>query len=64
MNLGVVKRNRAKAELAQLKCTDPLPLRKAKITQAAAVKKAEKRRKQSKRAADKARAATDKVLVN
>lgn len=31
--LSVVKRNKAKAELAQLKGEDPLPLRKAKIGQ-------------------------------
>ena len=37
--LGIVKKNRAKAELAQLKCEDPLPLRSAKITQGAAVRK-------------------------
>lgn len=39
---SVVQRNRAANELAQLKAEDPLPLRKAKITQAAALKKAEK----------------------
>merc|ERR1712137_1459193 len=39
---GVVSRNKAKAELSQLKAEDPLPLRRAKITTAAAVKKAEK----------------------
>jgi len=41
---GVVSRNKAKAELAQLKSEDPLPLRKAKITLEAATKKAEKAR--------------------
>ena len=39
---GVVSKNKAKAELAQLLAEDPLPLRRAKITQEAAVKKAEK----------------------
>ena len=39
---GVVSRNRAVNELAQLKADDPLPLRKAKLTVAAALKKAEK----------------------
>jgi len=39
---GVVSRNKAKAELAQHLGEDPLPLRKAKITQQAAVKKAER----------------------
>merc|ERR1712137_922529 len=37
---GVVSRNKAKAELAQHLATDPLPLRRAKITCEAAVKKA------------------------
>jgi len=39
---GVVSRNKAKAELAQHLAEDPLPLRKAKITQEAAVKRAER----------------------
>jgi len=39
---GVVSRNKAANELAQLLAEDPLPLRRAKITQEAAVKKAEK----------------------
>merc|ERR1711974_431320 len=41
---GVVQKNKAKAELAQLKAEDPLPLRKAKITLSAAQKRAEKAR--------------------
>merc|ERR1711879_510577 len=41
---GVVQRNKAKAELSQLKAEDPLPLRKAKITLEAAQKRAEKAR--------------------
>merc|ERR1711862_700609 len=36
---GVVSRNKAANELAQLLAEDPLPLRRAKITQEAAVKK-------------------------
>jgi len=39
---GAVSRNKAANELAQHLAADPLPLRKAKITQEAAVKKAEK----------------------
>lgn len=38
----LVQKNKAVQELAQLKAEDPLPLRKAKITQDAAVRKAEK----------------------
>jgi hypothetical protein len=41
-SVSVVGRNKAKNELAQHLSSDPLPLRKAKITQEAAVKKAEK----------------------
>ena len=37
-----VKRGKAKAELAQLKAEDPMPLRKAKIQQEAAVRKLQK----------------------
>eukprot|EP00339_Tiarina_fusa_P023389 CAMPEP_0117025666 /NCGR_PEP_ID=MMETSP0472-20121206/18939_1 /TAXON_ID=693140 ORGANISM="Tiarina fusus, Strain LIS" /NCGR_SAMPLE_ID=MMETSP0472 /ASSEMBLY_ACC=CAM_ASM_000603 /LENGTH=362 /DNA_ID=CAMNT_0004732449 /DNA_START=8 /DNA_END=1096 /DNA_ORIENTATION=+ len=39
---GVVSKNKAKAELAQHLAEDPLPLRKAKITQEAAVKRADR----------------------
>jgi len=39
---SVVSQNKAKNELAQHLASDPLPLRKAKITQEAAVKKAER----------------------
>jgi len=39
---GVVSRNKAKAELAQLQAEDPLPLRRAKISTEAAVKRADK----------------------
>lgn len=41
-SVGQVTRNKAKAELAQHISSDPLPLRRAKITAEAAVKKAEK----------------------
>src|SRR3990167_4162785 len=41
-SIGVVSRNKAKAELAQLKAEDPLPLRRAKITVEAAIRKADK----------------------
>jgi len=41
---GVVAQNKAKAELAQHLAEDPLPLRKAKVTLEAALKKADKAR--------------------
>jgi len=44
-SLGTVAKSKAANELAQLKQTDPLPLRKAKVTQEAALKKVEKERK-------------------
>ncbi|PRP86601.1 hypothetical protein PROFUN_05239 [Planoprotostelium fungivorum] len=44
-SVGVVTRNKAAAELAQVKSEDPLPLRKAKISQEAALRKVEKERK-------------------
>jgi len=43
-NLGVVSKNKAANELAQLLSQDPLPLRQAKITTEAATKKAERAR--------------------
>jgi len=42
---SLVARNKAANELAQVKGEDPLPLRKAKITQEAALRKVEKERK-------------------
>jgi chemotaxis protein histidine kinase CheA len=54
-SLGLVKRNQASAQLAQLLAEDPLPLRKAKINQSATVKKSEKARA----AADQAKAKAD-----
>jgi len=54
-SVSVVGRNKAKNELAQHLSSDPLPLRKAKITQEAAVKKAER----AKIAATEARRASE-----
>ena len=51
---GVVSRNKAANELAQLLAEDPLPLRRAKITQEAAVKKAERTRLEAEAAAESA----------
>jgi len=56
---SVVSQNKAKNELAQHLASDPLPLRKAKITQEAAVKKAERA---TKSAAD-ARVAAEAAVV-
>jgi hypothetical protein len=53
-NLGVVKRNKAKAELAQMQAEDPLPLRRARINQGAAVRKAERTLKAAREAFDQA----------
>mmetsp|Transcript_9913 Transcript_9913/g.13363 ORF Transcript_9913/g.13363 Transcript_9913/m.13363 type:complete len:315 (-) Transcript_9913:53-997(-) len=44
---GVVSRNKAKAELEQLRSEDPLPLQRAKLNQGAALRKSEKARKQA-----------------
>jgi chromosome segregation ATPase len=46
-SLSMVQRNKAAAELAQVKSEDPLPLRKAKITQEASVRKVEKQTKEA-----------------
>jgi len=54
---GLVSRNKAKNELAQHLGTDPLPLRRAKITQEAAVKKAERATAVAAEAREKADAA-------
>ena len=53
---GVVSRNKAKNELAQHLAEDPLPLRQAKITAEAAVRKAEKATKAAGEARTKAEA--------
>jgi len=55
---GLVSQNKAKNELAQHLSSDPLPLRRAKITQEAAVNKAEK----ATRAAEEARAAAEAAV--
>eukprot|EP01088_Endostelium_zonatum_P019175 TRINITY_DN648_c0_g2_i2.p1 TRINITY_DN648_c0_g2~~TRINITY_DN648_c0_g2_i2.p1 ORF type:complete len:318 (-),score=105.18 TRINITY_DN648_c0_g2_i2:47-958(-) len=55
---GAVQMNKAKNELAQHLSSDPLPLRKAKITNEAAVKKAEK----ASAAAEAARIAAENAL--
>lgn len=44
--LGIVARSRAKAELAQMKAADPIPLSRARITAGASVRKCEKILKQ------------------
>lgn len=49
--LGIVKRNRAKAELAQIRNEDPLPLRTAKIQNEAAVRRLAKATKSARQAA-------------
>jgi len=54
--LGQVARNKAVQELAQLKGTDPLPLRRAKITQDACVRRVEVSRKAAEAATAQAEA--------
>jgi len=44
-NSPIVQRNKAANELAQLKAENPLPLRRAKITQEAALRKVQKQKK-------------------
>jgi hypothetical protein len=61
MELGVVKRNRAVNEAAQMRSEDPLPLRKAKITQGAALKKSEKAAKKAAAAAAAAAASLEQA---
>jgi len=53
---GLVSRNKAKNELAQHLAEDPLPLRRARITQEAAVKKATDARQKAEAALAEARA--------
>jgi len=55
-----VAQSKAKAELAQHKAGDPLPLRKARITNEAAVKRTDKASK----AAEEARAAADAAVID
>jgi len=54
MSLGVVQRNKASNELAQLLAQDPLPLRQAKISLEAAERKADRLRKPFKEARERA----------
>jgi len=54
---GVVSRNKAKAELEQVKAEDPLPLRKAKLNQEASVRKSEKSKKIAEEKAETAKVA-------
>jgi len=56
-SIGIVKRNSAANQLDQMLSEDPLPLRKAKINQAAAVKKSERATKAAEAAEAKAEAA-------
>merc|ERR1712137_399263 len=63
-SIGLVTRNKAKNELAQLLSEDPLPLKRAKITQEAAVRKAEKatvHAAQTRQAAEASAAAASKA---
>eukprot|EP00472_Partenskyella_glossopodia_P011959 CAMPEP_0197514768 /NCGR_PEP_ID=MMETSP1318-20131121/109_1 /TAXON_ID=552666 /ORGANISM="Partenskyella glossopodia, Strain RCC365" /LENGTH=358 /DNA_ID=CAMNT_0043062957 /DNA_START=437 /DNA_END=1513 /DNA_ORIENTATION=- len=57
--LGVVKRNKAANQLEQLNAKDPFPLQKAKIPQAAVVKKCAKATKKAAKATAKAVAARE-----
>jgi hypothetical protein len=62
---GVVQRNKSKNLLAQHLAEDPLPLRRSKINQEAAVKKADKATKDAadaKEASEKAKLASEKAL--
>jgi hypothetical protein len=54
MSLGVVKRGQASSKLAAVKGKDPLPLNRAKITQAAALRKLKKAKKKAVKAAESA----------
>merc|ERR1712137_1388228 len=63
-SIGLVTRNKAKNELAQLLAEDPLPLKRAKITQEAAVRKADKATQQAasaRQAAEASAAASSKA---
>lgn len=64
---GIVKKNRAVNVLAQLKGEDPLPLRRAKITQSAALKRVTKQKQRSEEAvalADKQRENAEKAVAD
>jgi len=60
---GVVQQNKAKAMLAQHLAEDPLPLRKAKVTLEAALKKAEKARAPFEAATKKAEEAAEQTRL-
>jgi hypothetical protein len=60
-SLSGVKRNTARQVLAQLEAEDPLPLRKAQITAAAAVKRQERAIKAAAKAIEAAKAAVAKA---
>jgi len=57
----IVARSKAAQELAQLKQENPLPLRKAKITQEAALRKVEKQRKEAENATAKCLSIADEL---
>jgi len=57
--LSQVQRSKAAAELAQTKQEDPMPLRKAKITQEAALRRVEKERKAVETAKENAKTARE-----
>ena len=61
-SIGLVKRNRAANELEQLKAEDPLPLQRAKINQAATVRKSEKATKAAEAAVANAEAKLQEAL--
>jgi len=64
-SVGAVKKGKASQEKAQLEAEDPLPLRKAKITQEAALKRVEKARAPftaATEAAEQARIAADRAF--
>jgi len=60
-SVGLVKTRNCQATLAQVECEDPLPLNRAKITQAAAVRKVGKALKPAQEAAAVATAAREKA---
>jgi len=62
MSIGIVKRNSAANQLDQMLSEDPLPLRKAKINQAAAVKKCERATKTAEAAVKNAEAKLQEAL--
>jgi hypothetical protein len=66
-SVGAVKKGKAVQEKAQTEAEDPLPLRKAKITQEAALKRVEKARAPftaATEAAEAARAAAEQAFVD